>query len=250
MEVNIKELSKKYGTHLVLDNISLDLEEGNIYALVGKNGAGKSTLFNLIADLLPGANGHIQYDKIKYDTLPSAIKRRMGIMTDIPSLIEELTAWQHLKLMAQFYSVPGHEYTQRIEDLLHLFFSNDKAIQKKIIKSYSTGMKKKLEICTACLHTPDFLMLDEPFTGLDPASSEDVIEFIRKYQKPHRTILFSSHNLEYIERLEPILILLDEGGLKFKGTVAEFTKDADKKFHERLLEELHYSKNLFDLKWL
>lgn len=250
MEINISGLTKKYKNNLVLDNISLNLEKGKVYAVVGKNGAGKSTLFNIIADLIQPSSGFIKYDNSVYSGLPSTIKASMGFMTDVTALIDELTAYQYLKLVGQFYNLQKSICITRIEDLLRLFFSNDKNILKKIIKSYSTGMRKKLEMCGTCLHTPDFLMLDEPFTALDPISAEGVIELITKYKRPYRTILFSSHSLEYIERLDPVLILLDEGIIKFKGSVSEFKKDADKKFHERFLEELHYHKVYEDIKWL
>lgn len=103
-------------------------------------------------------------------------------------------------------------------------------------------MKKKLELMAACLHSPEFLILDEPFSGLDPVSSEMVIEFLFQYLAPNRTILFSSHNVDYIERMKPIILLLDEAVIKFEGEIAEFAKIAENKFYESLLKALHYQK--------
>lgn len=249
MIVTIDGLNKSYNKHLVLKNILLEFKEGEIYCIVGKNGAGKSTLFNLMTSFIKPDSGTIKFDNVVYPDLPIAIKQKIGFMSDVSSLIEELNAYQYLSLIGQFYNLNKKMREDQIAKLLNFFFSETTSIHKTRIKSFSTGMKKKLEICASCLHLPDFLILDEPFSGIDPIAAQNVITFFSQYREPYRTILFSSHNLDYIEKINPVLIILDEFSIKFYGKISEFVKSFDNKFHESLLIALNYKKVEQDLKW-
>lgn len=250
MDLTIEDLSKSYNKHSVLNNISFKFKEGEIYCIVGKNGAGKSTLFNLIASFIKPDSGKIKFDNSIYSALPIAIRQKLGFMSDVSSLIEELNVYQYLSLIGQFYNIPNKNRKERIIKLLNYFFrDNHKFIAKSKINSFSTGMKKKLEICAASLHLPDILILDEPFSGIDPIAAQDIITFLSQYREAHRTIIFSSHNLDYIEKVNPILIILDNASIKFQGTISEFIKDFDNEFHESLLIALNYEKIEKAVRW-
>lgn len=250
MNLSINNLSKSFGKQNVLKDICVEFSSGNIYCILGKNGAGKSTLINIVIGLIKQDSGIIKYNDRSYISISLEIKRNIGFMNENDALIEELTGYQYLDLMGQFYSIDIKEKKIRINELIEFFFEDRDSILKKRISSYSTGMKKKLEICSAVLHKPNLLILDEPFSGLDPISSEKVINFLNAYKSPLRTIIFSSHNLNYVEIVNPIILLLDDSTIKFKGLADELRNVHNANFHESILKEMNYKNSNVNLSWL
>jgi ABC-type multidrug transport system ATPase subunit len=242
MHIQVKGVSKSYRKNRVLNQINLELQEGNLYCLIGRNGAGKSTLFHILGGLIRPDEGQVLYNGTLFEGLSVEVKQKLGLLTEASGLVEDLTATQYLGLIGRFYRLNPLHREEQIEKLVGYFFPDRDAIRKKKIKGFSTGMKKKLALIAACLHSPECLVLDEPFSGLDPVASEMVIEFLNHYIAPHRTILFSSHNIDYVERMDPHIFLLDESIIKFQGTIAEFAKTAENKFYESLLVALQYQK--------
>ena len=177
MEVVFENVSKAYGKKTVLDEVNFSCFPGGCYGLLGKNGAGKSTIINLLVQLIRPSSGKIFYNKHSYLDLPIPIKSQIGVLTDINMLIEELNVYQYLGLVGRLYNLDQKVIHKKINELINFFFE-DEVPNKQLISSFSTGMKKKAAICAACLHEPNLLILDEPFTGLDIFSVKKLIKFI------------------------------------------------------------------------
>ena len=250
MNLVINNLSKSFNKQRVLNNICLELNSGNIYCILGKNGAGKSTLINIVVGLLKKDSGIITYNDQPDKQLSLDIKKCIGFINEDDALIDELTGYQYLDLMGQFYSIENKDKRTRINELMEFFFEDYESLLKKQISSYSTGMRKKLEICSAVLHKPSLLILDEPFTGLDPISSEKVINFLNAYKSISRTIIFSSHNLNYVEVINPTIVLLDDCSIKFNGLIDDLTNMHNGSFHESILKAMNYQNSNKNLSWL
>jgi ABC-2 type transport system ATP-binding protein len=250
MNIKVQNVTKSYDKLLVLNNINLEFKEGETYCVIGKNGAGKSTFFNIVSGLLHADSGDILFDDKSYKQLPNYIKKKTGLLNNVSSLIQELTAYQYLSLIAQFYSINKNDREEKIEKMFAFFFPDKKEIASLKILAFSTGMKRKLEVCSCIMHNPEVLILDEPFSGLDPLAAENIITFFSQYSQKNRTIIFSSHNLDYVEKINPILILIDETVIKFQGRVTEFVQSSGKNFHESLLEILNYKESKQSLSWV
>ena len=242
MKVELSNISKTYGSHDVLNDVNLTISEGTVCCLLGKNGAGKTTIINSILGLITTDEGTITYDEEEYELLPDDIKKRMGSVLDNGSLIEELTALDFLKISAKMYGVPAQESKKRINDLTDLFFEDARDMDKPLV-GFSTGMKKKISLSAAILHTPDFLVLDEPFSGLDPIAANQVINLILQYKSSNRSIFLSSHDLSYVEKVATHIAVLSEGSIAFHDTMTNFTKEGTQQLDSALLAVLQSEKD-------
>lgn len=222
--IEIKELTKTFGKTIVLDHINLKIENGSVYGLLGKNGAGKTTLINLLVNLIPLEEGSILINGKRNDILDKYDKKQIGIVGEDLALIEELNGLEYLNFVGRIYGLPKDILNKRIEDLFYFFFEDEKDLKKNISK-YSTGMKKKIAFCAAVIHTPNILILDEPFSGLDPLVANQMISFLHQYQKPDRTILISSHDLNYVEKIATHIGVLNENKLQFNSSLQDFTEN-------------------------
>ena len=248
--IQIDKLSKSYNTQTVIGLLSLTIKKGTVYALLGKNGAGKTTLINLITDLLPVDSGSITINNLPHNQLSSAEKRHMGVVGEQLGLIDEFNAYDYLKFVGKVYNIPHTTLKQRIDDLLNYFFDDLNELKKSIAK-YSTGMRKKIAFCAAVIHTPDLLILDEPFSGLDPVVANQMINFLKHYQNSSRTILISSHDLNYVEKVATHIGVLHKAQLLFNSTLADFTLNGESSIDKALLEVLQPSqKQLQNINWL
>jgi ABC-2 type transport system ATP-binding protein len=181
--------------------------------------------------------------------LKNNFKKNFGVLIEDGSLIEEFDCFSFLKFVGSLYNMKKNELDFKIKVLTDYFFENN--FRNDIIKHLSTGMKKKLGICAAVLHTPNILILDEPFSGLDPVSSKLLIDFLIKYQNNQRIILVSSHNLEYMQELSTHIGVLENGELIFNGTVEKFTNNSKTKLSDALINILSPSNaNIEKITWI
>ncbi|GJM61576.1 ABC transporter ATP-binding protein [Persicobacter diffluens] len=247
--ISVKGLSQQFGQQVVLDQLDLEVEAGQIFGLLGKNGAGKSTLINLILDLIQRQEGEVNVFGKDVRAFVAADKRRWGVVGQDLGLIEEFTAREFLEFVAKIYSMDGPTQKERINDLIAYFFEDENPL-KKSISSYSTGMRKKVAFCAAVLNTPDLLILDEPFSGLDILAAEKMIRFIKKYGTAQRAVLVSSHDLSYLEKLVSHIGLLDNGQMTFSGTFDEFTANFKGQLDEALLSKLETEMASTNLSWI
>jgi len=245
--IEIKDLTKSFNNKLVLNQIKLEIGKGEIHCLLGKNGAGKTTLINILSGFLNYDSGNFTFSG---KDLTNEVKKNIGLVSDENFIVEEFTCNEYLTFIAHLYKIDSKEAEKRIKSLDNFFF-NDENVLSKQISTLSSGMKKKIELCGAVLHKPDYLILDEPFTGLDPIASNKLVEFILNYQNGNRVIFISSHNLNQIEQIATKISILNKCKIIFEGTIKEFTKDNLKKFDKTLLETLGVvSSNMEELMWI
>ncbi len=240
--IKITDLTKKYGKNTILENLNLQIESGQIYCLLGKNGAGKTTLINLILDLIEPDHGAINLFAKEHNKLDIHDKRRIGAIIENLALIEEISGLEYLLLVGKIYKMPKDILKKRIADLFQYFFEDESDLKKNISK-YSTGMKKKIAFCAAVINTPDILIMDEPFSGLDPLVANQMVLFIKKYQRSDRLIFISSHDLTYVEKVATQIGVLDNRNLIFNSTIQDFTQNGEKKLDSALLKILKPNEN-------
>ena len=213
MEIEIKDLIKKFGDKLALDIPELNIQQGELLGLVGNNGAGKTTMFRLILDLLKADNGHVLSKGVDVSKSEDW-KSYTGSFIDNRFLIEYLTPEEYLYFVGEAYHISKTEVEERLQYYIK-FMGNEILGQKKYIRNFSAGNKQKIGIIAAMLVNPEILILDEPFNFLDPSSQIEIKELIQKINKEkNTTILISSHNLNYTTDISTRVILLENGLIK------------------------------------
>jgi ABC-type multidrug transport system ATPase subunit len=248
--IRAENIHKSYGNNTVLSGITLRAEPGMCYGLLGNNGAGKSTLINIILDLVPADQGNVTIAGLSYPGDTLQIRSRMGVLPEKELLHAELTAYEQLQLSAMLYGIPKSERDERIRTLFRFFFENESDLDK-LCGSFSTGMRKKTGIISALLHRPDILILDEPFSGLDPGSSVILIDFLKQYLSNGRVGLISSHNLSYVEQLATHIAVLHNTQMIYDGTTKAFLERGSGLIDRTLFDMLQQSPRSRDgLEWL
>jgi ABC-2 type transport system ATP-binding protein len=198
--INIQNLTKKFEKIVAVDNVSLDIHEGEVFGLLGQNGAGKTTIIHMLATLLKPTSGTAQingYDIIKNS---SKVRKNIGIVFQAPSSDDMLTGFENLKIHSYLYGVPSESRTKRINELLKLVGLYER--KDDIVKKYSGGMRRRLEIARGLIHKPKVIFLDEPTLGLDPNSRKSMWEYIKKLVKEEKiTIILTTHYMEEADTL-------------------------------------------------
>lgn len=232
--IDISHLSKNYGSNTVLIDINLKVEPGEVYSLLGKNGTGKTTLINLMINLIKPSEGDIHIFGKNVNQFVVVDKKRIGIVAEDLMLMEELSGYNFLLFIGKIYKIPLSTLKKRIADLFMFFFENEDDLKKSIAK-YSTGMKKKIAFCAAVLHTPELLILDEPFSGLDPLVANQMVHFLKHYQNNQRTVFISSHDLSYVEKVSTHIGVLNDSKLVYNASLKSFTDNGTNELDEALL---------------
>ncbi|GHA78144.1 ABC transporter ATP-binding protein [Pontibacter akesuensis] len=237
MSIEINGLSKVFGKKHVLQDISLTVAPGQIYCLLGKNGVGKSTFLNCILDMVKPDSGSITLFGKDYHKHQLEVKQNLGALCEDNPLIEEFTGVDYLNFVAKLYRLSPDEAEERISSLINYFFTDKESLHKNVA-GYSTGMKKKVGVAAAMLHKPQVLLLDEPFTGLDPIAAQLLVQLIRSYRNPNRVILISSHDLNYVEKIATHIGVLNDGHLLYNGSLQEFTMNGEHLIDQALFQLL------------
>jgi ABC-2 type transport system ATP-binding protein len=217
--LELANVTKRYGDKLAVDDLSLVLEEGEFLGLLGRNGAGKSTTLKMLTGLLPPTSGKIHLLGIDMDADPLAIKRQVGVMPEDMALLEMLTGPQYLRFVGRMYGLEDDVIDARQKELFEKLDLAPGA--KTVIGDYSFGMKKKVALSAALIHGPRILFLDEPFEGIDPVTSRTIKDILLSLQKRGTTLVLTSHILEIVERLCPLIAILVGGCLRGFGPMAE-----------------------------
>ncbi|WP_291578195.1 ABC transporter ATP-binding protein [Clostridium sp. UBA6640] len=208
--IEVKNISKRFNDKLVLDNISYEVKEGEIFGFIGPNGAGKSTLINIMTSLLTPDNGTIEI--CGYDILREPIKAKecMGYVPQELALMEDLNAYDNLEFFGALYGLKGKLLKERIVEALKVTGLEETRKQK--VKKFSGGMKRRLNIAVSILHHPKVLILDEPTVGVDPQSRNHIFSFIKNICKEWgTTVIYTSHYMEEIEELCKRVFIIDLG---------------------------------------
>jgi ABC-2 type transport system ATP-binding protein len=221
--IEIKNVTKRFGDKLVIDNVSLDIEKGEIFGLLGPNGAGKSTLINLTVGLLKIDKGEILIDGYNIAKEDLKAKAEIGLVPQEIALFESLNAKENLEYWGGLYGLHGKLLKDRIDEALEIAALTEHA--KKPIKNYSGGMKRRLNIAAAMMHHPEILIMDEPTVGVDPQSRNHIFEVVKKMNRDfNSTVVYTSHYMEEVETLCHRIMILDEGKNIALGTKEELKR--------------------------
>ena len=220
--IEIKDVTKSYGRHKVLQNVSFEIMEGELFGLLGPNGAGKSTLIDILTGIQSMDSGEIFINGKSIKTDKVEIRKQLGLVPQDIALLEELNAFDNLEYFGGLYGLAGQELKSQIEKLLEVAGLTDK--KKEKVKNYSGGMKRRLNIAVAMLHNPSILILDEPTVGVDAQSRQHIFDYIQSLAEQGTTILYTSHYMEEIETLCKRVFILDLGEEVAYGTKEEVKK--------------------------
>lgn len=217
--LEIKNLTKKYGDKVAVDDLSLTVESGQICAFIGHNGAGKTTTLKAIAGILGFEQGEIKIDGIDVKSNPMEAKRILAYLPDNPDLYDYLTGIEYLNFIANIFKLSVPERKEKIEQYAKRIGIYD-ALQSQI-SSYSHGMKQKLALVSALIHSPRLLLLDEPFVGLDPISSHEMKLIMQEMAQSGATIFYSTHVLDVAEKICNQVAIIKQGKLVVFGKMEE-----------------------------
>lgn len=211
--LTIKNLTKKYpnSDRIAVNNLNIELKEGEIFGFLGKNGAGKSTTIKCITGVLPFDEGEITICGHSIKTDPINAKFQMGYVPDNHSVYEKLTGREYVYYVADLYKVSRKDRKERFDFYIDLFKLRHAADTQ--IKSYSHGMKQKICIIAALIHEPKLWVLDEPMMGLDPQSTAEIVAYMREHCRKGNTVFFSSHNLDLVKKLCHRAAIINDGQL-------------------------------------
>jgi ABC-2 type transport system ATP-binding protein len=218
--IHVQSLVKAFGDVTAVDGISFDVRAGEIFAFLGPNGAGKTTTIQMLTTLLRPTSGTIALDGLDPATKPLDVRRRFGIVFQDPSLDSELTAFENMDLHGVLYQVPPRTRAPRIQTLLTLFELWDRRDAQ--VKTFSGGMKRRLEIARGLLHTPKILFLDEPTLGLDPQSRNQLWTHVRHLNETEGvTVFLTTHYMDEAEKVAARIGVIDHGRIVAQGTPQE-----------------------------
>jgi ABC-2 type transport system ATP-binding protein len=219
--VVVEGLTKKFNSFTAVDNVSLEIEEGEVFGLLGPNGAGKTTTIRMLACLISPTAGSATITGYDIHRDPMKVRQSVGILTENPSLYERLTAYENMNFFAEAYGVEdANQRQERIKELLEFFNLWDRRNDK--VGTFSKGMKQKLAIVRATVHRPPVLFLDEPTAGLDPQSAKEIRDLMAQLSiHEKRTILLCTHHLEDAEKLCRRVMIMNKGRCVIIGTPDE-----------------------------
>jgi ABC-2 type transport system ATP-binding protein len=225
--IEVKNLIKKFGNFTAVDNISFDVEEGEIFAFLGPNGAGKSTTIKMLTTLMSPTEGQMQINGNDPVENPDFVRRSFGIVFQDTSLDDELTAWENMEFHGVLYDMPKKLRRERIEQLMKFVDLFDR--KDSLVKEFSGGMKRRLEIARGLLHHPKIIFLDEPTLGLDPQTRNHMWEYLKDLNKKEgTTIFFTTHYMEEADRIAQKIAIIDHGKIIASGTSAELKEQTGK----------------------
>ena len=218
--IHVENLTKTFDKFTAVKSISFDVAQGEIFAFLGPNGAGKTTTIKMLTTLLKPTSGAIQLDGLDPTVKQNEARQRFGIVFQDPSLDNEQTAYENMELHGVLYHVPRKVRAPRIESLLKTFELWDR--RDAYVKTFSGGMKRRLEIARGFLHTPKILFLDEPTLGLDPQSRNQLWTHVKNLNETERTTVFlTTHYMDEADRVAHRIAVMDHGAIVAQGTSAE-----------------------------
>ncbi|MDP2968701.1 MAG: ABC transporter ATP-binding protein [Deltaproteobacteria bacterium] len=222
--IELKNLTKKFGSVVAVNQLNLSISEGEIFGFIGPNGAGKTTTLRMMSGILAPTEGSIMIDGINMARQPEKAKQRMGYIPDRPFLYEKLTGMEFLRFTADLFGVEDGLFKEKSESLLKKFSIYD--WRDELIESYSHGMKQRLIISAALLHEPKALIIDEPMVGLDPAGIRMIKNLFRDLSEKGTTLFMSTHTLSVAEDVCDRIGVIHKGKLIAIGTVEDLKDSA------------------------
>src|SRR5258707_8093135 len=221
--IRVDNLVKRFGEVTAVDDISFEVQRGEIFAFLGPNGAGKTTTIKMLTTLLKPTSGSLELDGMDPTIHRDEVRKRFGVVFQDPSLDQDLTAWENMEIHGVLYGVSRKERHERATTLLQLFELWDR--RDALVKTFSGGMRRRLEIARGLLHTPKVLFLDEPTLGLDPQSRNQMWTHVKTLNdKDQVTVFLTTHYMDEADRVAHRIAVIDHGRIVATGSSAELKK--------------------------
>ncbi len=223
--ISVSNISKKYDSVQALKDISFNIREGEFFGLLGPNGAGKTTTISIMSTIVEPDSGQVNIAGFDLKKNPRDCKMTIGVVPQEIALYNDLSAYQNLVFWGGLYNVPGPELKTRIDETLKLLGLDERKNDK--VKTYSGGMKRRINIASALLHRPKVLFMDEPTVGIDPQSRNLIFEVVEKLHKQGMTIVYTTHYMEEAERFCDRIAIIDKGQIIASGTLGELKSSSN-----------------------
>lgn len=236
--ISLQSLTKHYGLQVAVDRLSLEIPAGQIVGLLGPNGAGKSTTLKMLTGMLEPTSGTATICGHDLQREPMEVKRKVGFVPDSGAVFESLTGLEYLEMIAALYGIPAEAARERIKQFLAFFDLGFDVLTDKLLGAYSKGMRRKVVITAALLHNPPVVFFDEPLDGLDANAAVGFKTLIQTLAREGRTIVYSSHVLDVVERVCDRVIIIDKGRVLVDGAPDELVRHHDAPSLERLFTRL------------
>ncbi len=220
--LEVQNLVKKYGDIAAVKGISFDVQEGEIFGLLGPNGAGKTTTIAVLSTLLASTAGDALIGGHSVSREPMAVRRLIGVVPQELAVYDELSARENLSFWGQMYGLSGKELNTRIDEVLEQVGLSERA--KDRVRTYSGGMKRRVNIAVGLLHKPRLLFMDEPTVGIDPQSRRAILDSVKELNRQGMTVLYTTHYMEEAQELADRVGIIDHGELIALGTQPELTR--------------------------
>ncbi|QAA32383.1 ABC transporter ATP-binding protein [Clostridium manihotivorum] len=217
--ITVKNLEKNYGAKRAVDGISFSVKDGEVLGLLGPNGAGKSTTINILSTILKADKGDIDVLGQRLTSNAKSIKQTLGVVPQDLAIYEEISAEKNISFFASLYGLKGNELKKQVKEALELVGLYDRRADKP--KTFSGGMKRRLNIACAIAHRPKVIIMDEPTVGIDPQSRNHILESIKILKARGSAVIYSTHYMEEVEAIADRIIIINEGKIIAEGTKEE-----------------------------
>jgi ABC-type multidrug transport system, ATPase component len=222
--ITASNLTKKYGEKTAVKNINLSVKKGELFAYLGPNGSGKSTTIKMLMGLLEPSDGSVEILGEPMHLNNTELKRKISFVPDTPDIIGKLTGNEYLNFVASIYKMDKETYKNKREELVNMFeLGNDLGV---LVEEYSHGMRQKLAVIGALMHSPEVIFLDEPNVGLDPKSNRELKNYLTDYVQQGNTVFLTTHTLSLAEEIADRICIIYQGEIKALGTLAELREQA------------------------
>ncbi|NWG05269.1 MAG: ABC transporter ATP-binding protein [Chloroflexi bacterium] len=221
--IEVNNLRRTFSEHVAVDEMTFNVESGEVFGLLGPNGAGKTTTVRLLNGILPPSNGTARVFGLDPATQGEMIRRGTGVLTETPALYERLSAHENLKFFATLQAIPATDINRRVDEILEFFDLSSRAKDK--VETFSKGMKQRLALARALIHKPPLLFLDEPTSGLDPEAAQQVNDLISNLSRANgQTVMLATHNLVEAQRLCDRVAVINKGRILALGSLNELAR--------------------------
>src|SRR6267378_114783 len=236
--IAVKQLTKKFGTQVAVDELSFEIPAGQIVGFLGPNGAGKTTTLKMLTGMIEPTSGKATVCGFDLGSQPLEVKRRVGFVPESGAVFESLTGLEYLQMVAALYAIPADAALARIRQFIAFFDLSFETLTDKLLGAYSKGMRRKVVITAALLHNPPVVFFDEPLDGLDANAAVGFKALIQTLAKEGKTIVYSSHILDVVERVCHRVIIIDKGKLLLDGRPDELVATHHAGTLEKLFTQL------------
>lgn len=234
--IKISNLQKAYGGNLVLRDVNLEVDSGEIIGYIGPNGAGKSTTIKILIGMIPDYAGSVEVMGLDVKTNPLEVKRLIGYVPENASLYDTLSPMEYLRFLGSLYELETDQIEEKATELLRLFALYDQRDDR--MTTFSKGMKQKVLLISGILHNPEVIFLDEPLSGLDANAVILVKEILAQLKHAGKTIFYSSHIMDVVEKISDRIVLINKGTIIANGTFEELKSQRETGSLEQIFNQL------------